>query len=343
MRCPTLKDLPPPPPDKTGWPWTEESPQLPDTMPDGTSWPKISIVTPSLNQGQYIEETIRSVLLQGYPELEYMVFDGGSDDGSAEIIEKYSPWLKYWVSEPDRGQAHAINKGFSRSTGSLLAWINSDDHYLPGALKSFAEYHVLKPQSILLGDVENFVEGENRSWLVKQYNISFIDIIRPENDPWSWHQPGLFVPRSLTSAVGLLDENLRYAFDTDWLLQLLQFSDVLYLNKTVARFRVHRTGKTTAEYPETVKELQRLLQCKYWSLVPGSNLSFGRALHNLRMAKIYLGYLPEYAIYWNRFAGLSKLMKACVQNPRIVLRSDFLTSFRRALLPKCLFRSGPWE
>ena len=93
MRCPTLEELPPPPPGKTGWPWTEESPQLPDRMPDGSPWPRVTIVTPSLNQGTFIEETIRSVLLQGYPDLEYIIIDGGSTDDSVGAIQKYEKWF----------------------------------------------------------------------------------------------------------------------------------------------------------------------------------------------------------------------------------------------------------
>jgi hypothetical protein len=112
-----LTELPPPPSDentgwpKTGWPWTEETPPVPPLMANGAPWPRISIVTPSYNQGAFIEETIRSVLLQGYPNLEYVILDGGSSDDSTSIIRKYEPWLAHWASERDRGQAHAINKG----------------------------------------------------------------------------------------------------------------------------------------------------------------------------------------------------------------------------------------
>jgi len=132
---PTFEDLPPLLSDRKGWPWTEQSDPLPETQASGDPWPKISIVTPSYNQGQYIEETIRSVLLQGYPNLEYIVIDGGSTDGSVEIIEKYERWIDHWVSEPDEGHAHAILKGLEVSTGEEIeAYLNSDDVLLPGAL-----------------------------------------------------------------------------------------------------------------------------------------------------------------------------------------------------------------
>ena len=131
----TLKDLPLSPSSKSGWPWTEQGKPLTEQRSDGFTWPRITIVTPNYNQGQFIEETIRSVLLQGYPNLEYIIIDGGSTDNSVEIVKKYEQYLAYWVSEPDRGQSHAINKGFERCTGDYVAWMNSSDCYMPGALQ----------------------------------------------------------------------------------------------------------------------------------------------------------------------------------------------------------------
>ena len=128
----TLQDLPAPPEGKTGWPWTEQTEVLPDKMPDGSDWPRISIVTPNYNYGHFIEETIRSILLQGYPNLEYIIIDGASTDNSIEIIKKYEKWVSYWVSEKDTGQSNAINKGLERCTGEFFNWINSDDSPIQG-------------------------------------------------------------------------------------------------------------------------------------------------------------------------------------------------------------------
>jgi glycosyltransferase involved in cell wall biosynthesis len=149
MRYPTLSELPPPPAGKTGWPWTQESELelLPEQMSDGSEWPRISIVTPNYNCGRFLEETIRSVLLQGYPNLEYIVIDGGSTDNSVEIIKKYEPWLTYWVSEPDKGQVDAINKGLQRVTGQWFNWINGDDILLSGSLKTLAAISNLQPEA----------------------------------------------------------------------------------------------------------------------------------------------------------------------------------------------------
>ena len=122
-----IDQLPAPPKGKKGWPWTVQTDLPKETMPNGEPWPRISLVTPSYNQGRYIEETIRSVLLQNYPNLEYVIIDGGSTDETLAILQKYEHWLTYWASEPDHGQSHAINKGFQRCTGTILNWLCSDD------------------------------------------------------------------------------------------------------------------------------------------------------------------------------------------------------------------------
>ncbi len=342
MRCPRLSELPAPPPGRTGWPWTEESPPVPDRLPDGRPWPRVTIVTPSYNQGQFIEETIRSVLLQGYPDLEYLVVDGGSSDGSVDVIRKYYRWLAYWVSEPDRGQAHAINKGFSRSTGDLLAWINSDDFYFPCALDRLAESHLEHPEAILLADAERFDDGGQGVWQIRQSNVTFRNLVVRERERFSWNQPGLVVPRSLFLSAGPLDEGLRYAFDYDWLCRLTQSAPVCYLGVAVARFRVHATQKTTAEIPAATREDGEVAR-RYWEKIPELDARYMSALHGVRLASVYLGYHPQYARFWDRGTGIRQLFTTWRRYPRIAFLPDFRRLCLRAVLPKALFRSSPWR
>src|SRR5208282_5024410 len=133
MRCPQLAQLPAPPPGRSGWPWTEESPELDDRMPGGGEWPRISIVTPSYNQGHFIEETIRAILLQGYPNLEYLISEDCSVDNTITVVRKYEKWLTLLVAEKNGGMSKAINRAWPKTTGEIVTWISSDDVYLPGA------------------------------------------------------------------------------------------------------------------------------------------------------------------------------------------------------------------
>lgn len=130
-----VEELPGPPPGRTGWPWTDRDDATP---PDQPASLRVSIVTPTFNRARFLEETIRSVLLQNYPSVEYVIIDGGSTDDTLEVIEKYESWLTLWKSEPDNGPTEALAKGFSVTTGEVLAWINSDDILLPGAISSAA-------------------------------------------------------------------------------------------------------------------------------------------------------------------------------------------------------------
>jgi glycosyltransferase involved in cell wall biosynthesis len=248
MRSPTLDDLPAPPLGRTGWPWTEESPRLP-TGERGKGWPRISIVTPSYNQDSFLEEAIRSVLLQGYPDLEYILMDGGSRDDSLNVVRKYEQWLTYWVSERDHGQADALRKGFDKARGQLLGWINADDLLAPCALQVVADAYVRHPQfGLYAGTVENFTHvpfEENRE-VVKQHNISFMDLLLPTFDRKPrFHQPGIFFTSDLYRGSGGIDPSYYYRMDYDLIVRMLDNNArVCYLDETIAYFRKHAASKT---------------------------------------------------------------------------------------------------
>lgn len=240
MRCPSLAELPPPPPGRTGWPWTEESLRLPDDR----TWPGISIVTPSYQQGEFIEETIRSILLQGYPDLEYFIMDAGSKDGTVEIIKKYEKWLAGWVSEKDRGMAHAVNKGWARATGEILAFMNTDDWYYPGAFGHVAKIFVEDPGvSWLAGDVnKGWSSGEILSTHVAK-KTSLVECMGRKN--YGYHQPGMFWRKSLVESVGNLNETRGYSFCHDfWIRSLLQGYEPYCLRSPVSFFRSHSNSQS---------------------------------------------------------------------------------------------------
>jgi len=269
MRCPTPLDLPPPPAGKTGWPWTEESPQLPDIMSDpsttlrtpGSPWPRVSIVTPSYNQGRFIEEAIRSVLLQGYPDLEYIIIDGCSTDGSVDIIRKYEPWLAYWVSEPDRGQSHAINKGLEKSTGQLFNWHNSDDVLTPNSLATTVTAIVNHPEASYVYGYVMFIDSQS-SVLLHSDNHP---LLRGKSGfilPTTWsvanlkggRQPGCLMDRALVARLGGVDENLYYAMDVDLTLRLALIRPSFYIHYPVVYFRVHPRSKSCSKYAERAED-----------------------------------------------------------------------------------------
>jgi len=247
MRCPVLAEFPPPPPDKTGWPWTEETPQLPETMVDGSLWPRVSIVTPSYNQDQFIEETIRSVLLQGYPNLEYIVIDGGSTDDSVEIIKKYEPWLAYWVSEEDRGQSHAINKGFEHATGDIFAWLNSDDYYIQQALYNISVK--FNSSNWLLG-IANIVDNHDKLASInpvaksKKHIDACFKLPTKKNFPTA--QPAHFWSKEIWKEVGFLNEKYHYCMDLDWMIRALSKRyRPLPLHQSIVCMRIQPHAKTS--------------------------------------------------------------------------------------------------
>ena len=246
-----LKDLSPPPAGKLGWPWTEASQPLLNQMPDGSEWPRISIVTPSYNQGEFLEETIRSVLLQGYPNLEYMIIDGGSLDNSIEIIKKYERYLAYWVSEPDQGQPDAINKGFKKCTGDIIAFLNSDDTYLPETLSYVAGFLSKHPQYNFLCGQTRFIDEESRptEGFEELFRVELNDATMTETCHIA--QQSTFFRSDVLQKVGYLRESLQYCFDYDfWLRSFLSGSRFASTPKLLSQFRLHHSSKTSSAYNE---------------------------------------------------------------------------------------------
>lgn len=242
MRCPALTDLPCPPAGKRGWPWVDHAQCIVTGADDIGRWPRITVVTPSFNQGAYIEETIRSVLLQGYPNLEYIVIDGGSTDGSDEIIKRYDPWLSYWVSEPDRGQAHAIAKSLDLATGEVFNWINSDDLLLPGALRAIAGS--IAGRDAVCGQVIQFDEA-GKEEVYAPSRLTARELLYPTT---LFQQPALWLRRALIQRCGGINQDLRYVFDWDLAIRYLAlFPDVTYLDRPLARFRLHSRSKTISQ------------------------------------------------------------------------------------------------
>lgn len=210
-----------------------------------TTPPKISIVTPSYNQGKYLEKTILSVLEQNYPNLEYIIIDGGSTDESVEIIKKYADRLTYWVSEPDRGQSHAINKGFERATGEIFGWLNSDDWYHPGALQAVADAFAANPEvGAVVGAGDMYSEEYNCSQTFDPFPVTLRSLYDAVDR--FFMQPSCFFSSTAWEESGHLDEDLHLAMDLDLWLKIASKHSFAVVERNLSVSLVHKSAKTTA-------------------------------------------------------------------------------------------------
>ena len=242
--------------------------------------PKLSIVTPSFNQGRFLEETILSVLNQNYPNLEYLVIDGGSTDETVEVIRRYEDRINFWVSEKDRGQVHAINKGLEKTTGDIFGFINSDDFYLPGTFATVANHFENHPESEwICGDTFMFGEGQEEELIRTVVPKSAAHCLS-----WSYKapQPGHFWKRELVQ--GGFDEAWPYDFDHDMYVRLLLAGHRCeHILQTFAGYRLHPASKTVAENQYQIAEFDRSAEL-YESRLQGADRRWCRATRFLRQS-----------------------------------------------------------
>ena len=217
--------------------------------------PLVSIVTPSFNQARFLEATICSVLGQDYPNLEYIIVDGGSTDGSVEIIRKFADRLAWWVSEKDKGQTDAINKGFARARGEILAWINSDDIYEPGAVAAAVKYFQEHPEAGLVYGDTHFIDEDGR--VIGKFAARQTDYLRLRRGYVHIPQQAAFFRADLWREVGPLDPSFYFAMDYDLWVRLAARAPIYYTPQSWANFRLHASGKTiTADdrcWPEMIR------------------------------------------------------------------------------------------
>jgi glycosyltransferase involved in cell wall biosynthesis len=231
--------------------------------------PRISIITPSYNQGQFIEQTIQSVLGQYYPDLEYIIIDGGSTDNTVEIIRKYEKRITFWVSEKDSGQANAINKGFARATGDIIGWLNSDDMYLTGTLEYISRKLNPDKAQIIFGNCfhlkekSSFSKGSNVTEWHKQRHLKTGSYII---------QPSTFWTRKVLETAGNLTEDLTYLFDWEWFLRAKnKGTEFISDDKYFSVYRLHESHKTGSGGSHRLNELlsfyERYSEIKYKKLL----------------------------------------------------------------------------
>lgn len=238
--------------------------------------PLVTIITPSFNQARYIEATIQSVLTQDYPNIEYLIVDGGSTDGTVEIIKKYANTLEsgslipdirqlavglqshkinWWISEPDKGQTDAINKGFGRAKGQILAWLNSDDTYELGAISKAVEYLLDHPKvGMVYGDC-NFINETGQ--VIGKFGSAQTDYLLLRQGYVHIPQQTMFFRVELWKELGPLDPSFYFAMDYDLWTRIAAHSEIKYVPQTWANFRLHTTGKTIAAddrcWPEMIR------------------------------------------------------------------------------------------
>jgi glycosyltransferase involved in cell wall biosynthesis len=303
----------------------------PSVIADGAMLPRISIVTPSYNRAALIEETIRSVLSQNYPNLEYVVIDGGSQDNTVDILRKYVAGIAFWASEPDEGQADAINKGFRRTTGDILAWINSDDQYADGALQAVARAFLQDPTIDVLYGACDLID-ERGAYLCTYRTPSFNHVLELGSNRLL--QPATFFRRRVFESIGGLNPTLHYSFDYDfWLRASLRgFRFAPCPGAALSRFRLWKQSKTGSNPEQFIEETTAIIDRVF------HDASMPHELKSLRDWTLSGVWRCGALDYWR--AGRMKETRRCISN-MIAGYPARLSDFRMLIL-YLLTLGGEW-
>lgn len=312
--------FPPIPENKFGWPWNTDVSPFEEKMSNGMEWPRISVTIPSLNQEEYLEEAIRSVLLQGYPNIELFVMDGGSKDNSKDILEKYSMWIDGWQSNADHGQSHAINKGWEKSSGHLISYLPSDDMYQPGAFRNVAEAWAYQQDVVLITGAIQYIDTFSKPIKVVYSRIAReapLDLSLMDIGDWYIAQQASFFTKSYLDKVGRwLREDLHYVMDRELMYRLCREGKILILQETIAADRVnplakrhrdtlkmYREDRVALNYcnwgtdQEKIKKKQvanqRLAQ-GYWKLAESHSRTFWKIYYKLMAVVISPGFIKKF-------------------------------------------------
>lgn len=219
------------------------------------NYPKISIVTVSYNQAEFIEDNIKSVINQNYPNLEHIIIDAGSTDGTIDILKKYDKYIK-WISEPDNGQSDGLNKGFKRATGEIIGWINSDDMLAPGALFKVAKFFMENPNEIaVVGDQGIIDEKGKLLKIIKSQSYNYDYLL---NYAKGITQNSTFFKKEVFKKIGYIDEKLHYAMDRDFFIRMTSIKPIPYIPETLAYFRIQPNAKTSEGSYKFAKELIKI-------------------------------------------------------------------------------------
>lgn len=300
-----------------------------------TQLPVVSIVTPSYNQAQFLEATICSVLEQDYPHIEYIIIDGGSTDGSVDIIRKYAERLAYWVSAKDAGQSDAINKGLARTTGQILGWLNSDDCYLPRCVSTIVEcFEQYSDAGMIYGQVEIIDEHGRRTGRLSSRPYTFADQLTQR---MIIPQPAAFWRREVMDTAGLLRQDLHYAMDFEYWIRIGRRYRIVGVPRTMAQYRVSKVNKGGAQAAKWGPEFLRILD----DLYSQPNLQVQtRALERNAYAGAYYkggcGFVQAYDLA----LGRAWLLKAANLDPMLLLVPDWWAVTLKCLCGLRVYRWG---